>query len=258
MVSIGKIIKRLRMSKGDTQEQFAEKLHISGQAVSKWENDAALPDISLIPLISDYFGVTIDELFDHKLNSYTYKERFVKLMCDSGVLVFKDGGGYYINSENFSTNAHIAKIGECFADFIRDNNIEFDAIMGVAYHGVAFSTATACALYQKYGITTAYFHDRRSPDSRGRVLCGYTPENGDRIIVIDDMIGSGDSLDARLENLCSKFDVKICAVIVIADSGSVRSDGVSGSEYICKKYGAKVLSIISDEDIRLARDNKII
>jgi len=258
MVSIGKNIKRLRMSKGDTQEQFAEKLQISGQAVSKWENDAALPDISLIPLISDYFGVTIDELFDHKLNSYTYKERFVKLMCDSGVLLLKDGGGYYINSEKFSTNAHIAKIGECFADFIRDNNIEFDAIMGMAYHGVAFSTATACALYQKYGITTSYFHDRRSPDSRGRLLCGYTPENGDRIVVIDDMIGSGDSLDARLEGLSSKYDIKVSAVIVIADAGSLRLDGGCGSEYICKKYGTRVFSIISDDDVQSALNNQIV
>ena len=258
MVSIGKNIKRLRMSKGDTQEQLAEKLHVSGQAVSKWENDAALPDISLIPLISDYFDVTIDELFDHKLNSYTYKERFVKLMYDSGVLVFKDDGEYYINSENFSTNAHIAKIGECFADFIRENNVEFDAIMGMAYHGVAFSTATSCTLYQKYGITTSYFHDRRSPDSRGRVLCGYTPESGDKIIVIDDIIGSGDSLDARLEKITSSFDVKISAVIVIADCSSPRSDGICGSEYISKKYGAKVLSIISDEDIKIAVDNKIV
>ncbi len=258
MISIGKNIKRLRMSKGDTQEQLAEKLNISSQAVSKWENDATLPDISLIPHISDYFGITIDELFDHKLNSYTYKERFIKLMCDSGVLVFKDGGDYYINSENFSTNTHIAKIGECFADFIRENNLNFDAIMGSAYHGIAFSTATVCALYEKYGITTSYFHDRKSPDSRGRMLCGYTPENGDRIIVIDDMIGSGNSLDIRLEKLTSNFDVELSAVVVIADACSLRSDGISGSEYISKKYGVKVFSIISDEDVQAAIDNKII
>ena len=72
------------------------------------------------------------------------------------------------------------------------------------------------------------------------------------------MIGSGDSLDARLESMCSKYGVKVSAVIVIADAGSLRSNGVNGSEYIRKKYGAKVLSIISDEDIQLAIDNRII
>ena len=60
---IGKKIRLLRLSKGLTQEQLAEKLCVAPQTVSKWENSTTAPDISLLPEISVIFGVTIDELF---------------------------------------------------------------------------------------------------------------------------------------------------------------------------------------------------
>ena len=44
------------------------------------------------------------------------------------------------------------------------NNIEFDVLMGLAYHGIAFSTATACALFHKYGVTVDYCFDRQVAD----------------------------------------------------------------------------------------------
>ncbi|MBE5948787.1 MAG: methyltransferase domain-containing protein [Lachnospiraceae bacterium] len=56
-------IKNLRTSRNISQELFANALDISAQAVSKWENKKALPDISLLPKIADFFGVTIDTLF---------------------------------------------------------------------------------------------------------------------------------------------------------------------------------------------------
>ncbi len=60
---IGKKIKYLRKGKGITQEKLANYLGVTIQAVSKWENETTAPDISLLPNISVYFGVTIDELF---------------------------------------------------------------------------------------------------------------------------------------------------------------------------------------------------
>ena len=258
MNSLGKTIKRLRMCKGETQEQLAEKLHISCQAVSKWENGIAQPDISLLTPISDHFGITIDELFDHKLNAYTSKERFIQLMVGSGVLSFADDGHYKINSENFTTNSQIAKIGECFADCIRENNLEYDAIMGLAYHGIAFSSATAYSLYQKYGVSTAYLYDRQMPDSRGRTICGYSPVDGDRIIIIDDMIGSSLSLDSRLERLLSTVKIDVAAVVTIVDTRAINQDGTNGTEYIEEKYSTKVFTLITDEDIRKAREKHVV
>ncbi|MBE6543478.1 MAG: helix-turn-helix transcriptional regulator [Ruminococcaceae bacterium] len=61
--SIGKIIKRLRKENEMTQEELAEALNISAVAVSKWENELTMPDISQIIPLANIFGVTTDELF---------------------------------------------------------------------------------------------------------------------------------------------------------------------------------------------------
>ena len=63
-MDMGQKIKQLRHKAGLTQEQLAEQLGVSAQAVSKWENAATLPDITLLPALSGVFGVSIDELFD--------------------------------------------------------------------------------------------------------------------------------------------------------------------------------------------------
>ncbi len=63
-MELGKKIRQLRFKAGLTQEQLAEKLGIGAQAVSKWENAAAMPDITTLPLLAEIFGVSIDDLFD--------------------------------------------------------------------------------------------------------------------------------------------------------------------------------------------------
>ena len=63
-MNIGEKIKYLRKSRDMSQEKFAEYFNITPQAVSKWENGAAYPDITIIPAIAVFFGISIDELFD--------------------------------------------------------------------------------------------------------------------------------------------------------------------------------------------------
>jgi len=60
--SLGKRIQAARKRLGLTQEQLAEKLGVSGQAVSKWESDISCPDITALPMLSDIFGISVDEL----------------------------------------------------------------------------------------------------------------------------------------------------------------------------------------------------
>lgn len=62
MESIGNRITKYRKEKGMTQEALAEKLGVSSQAVSKWENDASCPDVSLLPELCRELGITTDEL----------------------------------------------------------------------------------------------------------------------------------------------------------------------------------------------------
>ena len=63
-MSFGQVIKKLRRNADMTQEQLAELLSISPQAVSRWETDAAMPDISLLRPIANIFGVTSDVLLE--------------------------------------------------------------------------------------------------------------------------------------------------------------------------------------------------
>ena len=62
-MNIGNQIKTLRLEKKVKQEELAEYLGVSAQAVSKWETGASTPDITLLPGIATYFGIAIDELF---------------------------------------------------------------------------------------------------------------------------------------------------------------------------------------------------
>jgi len=66
MSTLGSRIAAWRKEKGITQEELAEKMGVSSQAVSKWENDVSCPDISLLTTLADVLGVTTDELLSGK------------------------------------------------------------------------------------------------------------------------------------------------------------------------------------------------
>jgi transcriptional regulator with XRE-family HTH domain len=71
-------LKSIRKQTGMSQEQLAEKLGVSRQAVTKWETDAGIPDIENIMAISALFGISIDELLSNekgrnKPNNYLYE-----------------------------------------------------------------------------------------------------------------------------------------------------------------------------------------
>ena len=60
--TLGRRIARLRLARTATQERLAKELNVSPQAVSKWENDINYPDISLLPDLAQFLGVSVDEL----------------------------------------------------------------------------------------------------------------------------------------------------------------------------------------------------
>ncbi|MBR6766437.1 MAG: helix-turn-helix transcriptional regulator [Clostridia bacterium] len=67
MIRLGEKIKSLRKKKNISQEVFANYLGVSFQAVSKWENGNTMPDVTMIPAIASFFGVSTDELFNFNL-----------------------------------------------------------------------------------------------------------------------------------------------------------------------------------------------
>lgn len=62
LICLGENIRSLRVAKGITQEQLGYEMGVSAQAVSRWENGATYPDITMLPMIADFFDVTLDQL----------------------------------------------------------------------------------------------------------------------------------------------------------------------------------------------------
>ena len=64
--TLGKNIAQYRRQMNMTQDTLAEKMGVSPQAVSKWENDQTCPDISLLPALATLFGITVDQLLSNE------------------------------------------------------------------------------------------------------------------------------------------------------------------------------------------------
>ena len=151
-MNIGNKIRELRKQRGITQEQLAESIGISFQAVSKWETNIALPDITLAPVLANYFGVSMDELFDFNLNemeraveciteeAYQYRESNPvesRRILEEGLKTYPDNDIllnnllYVLNySENpDETIAVAARLAEktCYSD------VKYDALRFLAY-----------------------------------------------------------------------------------------------------------------------------
>lgn len=77
-LTIGSNIKKLRSERNVTQQQLADALSLSFQAVSKWETGTSAPDVATLPEIAGYFNTTIDELF--KSDMTVYKNKAERLM----------------------------------------------------------------------------------------------------------------------------------------------------------------------------------
>lgn len=76
-MTLGERIRLYREEKGLSQEQFADKIHVSRQAITKWENDKGLPDIANLIEISNELNVTVDELIkgEQSVKESAVKER---------------------------------------------------------------------------------------------------------------------------------------------------------------------------------------
>ena len=88
--TFGQRFSRFRKQRGLKQEELGEKLGVSGQAVSKWENDASMPDVSLLVEISEILGITLDELLGKETPSTRIVPAGERKDPDDLILTIKD------------------------------------------------------------------------------------------------------------------------------------------------------------------------
>ncbi|MBO5274461.1 MAG: helix-turn-helix transcriptional regulator, partial [Clostridia bacterium] len=74
--TIGKFIAVLRKANGMTQKELGERLFVSDKTVSRWEQDESTPELALIPVIAEIFGITTDELLRGERNSPEMREEY--------------------------------------------------------------------------------------------------------------------------------------------------------------------------------------
>lgn len=148
----------------------------------------------------------------------TYKEEFIKFMVESGVLTFgeftlKSGriAPYFINAGNYKTGAQLAKLGGFYAECIKDNNIDVETLFGPAYKGIPLAVSAATALYNKFGIDVSYCFDRKEAKDHGEggMFVGRTLEDGEKVVIIDDVMTSGKAMRESLPKLKSAADVNV-------------------------------------------------
>lgn len=154
MIKLGEKIKSLRKQKNISQEVFANYLGVSFQAVSKWENGNTMPDVTMIPAIASFFGVTTDELFDFNLYEveknieaivdeyskhwYTNKAKAEQVIRDG--LKKYPGNDVLLNCligviSELGKNDEVITIGKALVESTKYDDVRFDAyrIMAEAY-----------------------------------------------------------------------------------------------------------------------------
>lgn len=92
-LKLGDKIRELRKRDGRTQENLADALGVTCQAVSRWEQNATFPDMTLIPSIANYFGVTIDELFGYEND----REQRIKAIIEETRYLSREDNGVDVN-----------------------------------------------------------------------------------------------------------------------------------------------------------------
>jgi len=186
------------------------------------------------------------------------KNEFVSFMAEAGVLTFGDfttksgrKTPYFVNTGNYKTGKHISVLGDYYADLLVASGEEFDALYGPAYKGITLAAATASSLYRNHGIDVPYFFNRKEVKDHGEggSLIGYKPKDGDRIVIIEDVVTAGTAVRESLQLLGSVADVKVTALFVSVDRMERGTGERSTLDELKTEYGINVYTIINARDI---------
>lgn len=189
------------------------------------------------------------------------KKEFIEFMMSADVLRFgqfttKSGrlSPYFVNTGNYRTGAQIDTLGKFYAKLVADTcGSGFDAMFGPAYKGIPLATAAAAALAREYGIDKPYFFNRKEVKDHGEggSLVGYKPVDGDRIIIIEDVITAGTAVRETVPILQSAAKVTVEDMFISVNRCEVgQNPGKTAVMEVKDEFGINVHAIVTVKDIR--------
>ncbi len=199
---------------------------------------------------------------------YTYKQEFIRFMVKNGVLKFGEftlNSGriapYFINTGNYKTGKQLAKLGEYYAACIMENGLEAETLVGPAYKGIPLSVATAVALYHGYEKELNYCFDRKEAKDHGEggLFVGKQLQDGEKVIIIEDVMTSGKALREILPKLEAAAKVEVVGMIISVDrQEKALNSELSAVSEAKKEFGIDVYSVVTMNDIIAAIEDGVV
>ena len=189
----------------------------------------------------------------------TYQEEFITFMVRAGVLTFGDfttksgrRTPYFINTGNYKTGAQAAKLGDYYAACIQQNLPDgVDCLFGPAYKGIPLAVSAAASLYRNYGRDLPYCFNRKEAKDHGEggVMVGCKPQDGDRVVIVEDVVTAGTAVRESIELFQHMADVKMRALIVSVDRMERGIRACSTLDELREDYGIAVYPIVTVREI---------
>lgn len=154
-----------------------------------------------------------------------YKKEFIEFMVDCKVLKFGDftlksgrKSPFFMNAGGYVTGSQLMGLGEYYAKAIHDTyGDDFDVLFGPAYKGIPISVVTAIAYSKLYGKEVRYCSDRKEEKDHGAdkgSFLGSKLQDGDRVIMIEDVTTSGKSMEETVPKVKGAANVEIVGLMV--------------------------------------------
>ncbi len=156
-----------------------------------------------------------------------YQQSFIDFLVQTGALSFGDfttksgrKTPYFINTGNFNDGEKISHLGQFYAAHMLARDISMvSSVFGPAYKGIPLAISTAEALYTQHGIKAGFSFDRKEEKTHGDkgTIVGYQLQDFDRVVIVEDVITAGTTLQKIVPFLREQSKVDIIGVVVSVD-----------------------------------------
>lgn len=188
-----------------------------------------------------------------------YKTDFIEFMVDSDVLKFgeftlKSGrkSPFFMNTGAYITGSQLRRLGEYYARAINDNyGTDFDVLFGPAYKGIPLAVATTMAFSELYGKEIRYCSNRKEIKDHGDagILLGSGLNDGDRVVIIEDVTTSGKSIEETFPILKEQANVDVVGLIISLNRQERGKTQKNALAELREVYGIETAAIVTMEEV---------